>query len=97
MDGSAHSISPGELYAMPGAASAPALLYVRQRPLSADDRLIVGAHHSPIEDARFWHKFPRSAIVFYCDDGRDTSPNTAFAVGAAGINASTCRLCWAVD
>jgi len=48
MDGSAHSISPKERYAMRGAASAQVRLGARQRPSFADDRLIVAAHCSPL-------------------------------------------------
>ncbi|MFL6937642.1 MAG: sulfurtransferase, partial [Xanthobacteraceae bacterium] len=56
MDGTP-SVSPYDLYARLGTASAPLLLDVRrEEAFAADDRLIIGALRRAPEDAGQWQK-----------------------------------------
>src|SRR5215207_9656489 len=51
------SVSPHDLYAHLGTASAPLLVDVRrQESLGTDDRLIIGALHRAPEDVERWRK-----------------------------------------
>ena len=61
MDGQA-SISPQELYAAIGAATAPVLIDVRRDDaFAADDRMLVSARRRPPEDVGKWRTIERPA------------------------------------
>jgi rhodanese-related sulfurtransferase len=89
MDGQV-SISPQELYAAIGTASAPALIDVRRDDAFAtDDRMLVAARRRPPEDVGKWaHDLPDDRpVVVYCMHGHEVSQQTAAAVRGAGIDA----------
>jgi rhodanese-related sulfurtransferase len=88
MDG-APSVSPHDLYARLGTASAPLLLDVRrEEAFGADDRLIIGAIHRAPEDVERWQaEVPRS-VVAYCVHGHEVSQGVAAALGRAGVQAA---------
>jgi rhodanese-related sulfurtransferase len=89
MDGQA-SISPQELYAAIGAASAPVLIDVRRDDaFAADDRMLVSARRRPPEDVGKW-AHDRTAgrqVVVYCVHGQEVSQQAAAALRGAGIEA----------
>jgi rhodanese-related sulfurtransferase len=90
MDG-APSISPHDLYARLGTASAPLLLDVRrEEAFGADDRLIIGALHRAPEDVERWQKEvpPGRQVVAYCVHGHEVSQGVAAALGRAGVHAA---------
>jgi rhodanese-related sulfurtransferase len=88
MDG-APSISPHDLYARLGTASAPLLLDVRrEEAFGADGRLIIGAIHRAPEDVERWQaEVPRS-VVAYCVHGHEVSQEVAATLGRAGVQAA---------
>jgi rhodanese-related sulfurtransferase len=91
MDGTPHSISPNDLYARLGTASAPLLVDVR-RPdtFSADNKLIAGAARRPPEDVGRWLTDVPAGhpVVAYCNHGREVSQGVAAALRTAGIEAA---------
>jgi rhodanese-related sulfurtransferase len=90
MDGKLFPISPIDLYARLGTASAPVLLDVRRHDaFLADDRLIVGAFHRIPADVEHWRSdLPAGRpVVAYCGDGGTASQSVASALQAAGIEA----------
>jgi rhodanese-related sulfurtransferase len=91
MTGSPASISPHDLYARLGTASAPVLVDVRRADaFAADDRLIVGAFHVSPDDVERWSKDLPSGVqvVAYCKAGHEVSQGAAKALQAAGIEAA---------
>ena len=91
MDGNLTSVSPGDLYARLGTASAPMLVDVRrQETFSADNKLIIGAHHRPPEDVTRWlNELPVGRpVVAYCGHGREASQGVTATLSAAGIEAA---------
>lgn len=91
MDGNLASVSPGDLFARLGTASAPMLVDVRrQETFSAGDKLIIGACRRPPEDVGRWlNELPVGrAVVAYCGHGRETSQGVTATLNAAGIEAA---------
>ena len=91
MDGRAASISPQELYAQLGTASAPVLIDVRRSDaFDADDALIVGAvHRAPESVSSCLSDLPGGRqVVIYCQHGQDVSPSVAARLASAGVPAS---------
>jgi rhodanese-related sulfurtransferase len=91
MDGPPLPVSPHDLCARLGTASAPILIDVRrQDAFSADDELIVGAFHRPPDDVERWAKDlpPGRAVVAYCIHGHEVSQGVTTALRAAGIRAA---------
>ena len=90
MDGPS-PISPIDLYARLGAASAPVLIDVRREDsFSTDDRLIIGAFHRPPEGVERWRKElpPGRSVVAYCTHGHEVSQGVAAALARAGVQAA---------
>jgi rhodanese-related sulfurtransferase len=90
MDGYAASISPHEVYAQLGTASAPVLIDVRRSDaFDADDVLIVGAVRRTPESASDWLRdLPAGRqVVVYCAGGQDVSPSVAASLTRAGVPA----------
>jgi rhodanese-related sulfurtransferase len=90
MDGQI-SISPLELYARLGTASAPIIVDVRRAAaFSAADQLIIGAFHRPPDQIDLWRGDlpPNRSIVVYCVHGHEVSQGVAASLQAAGINAA---------
>ena len=89
MDGTPSTISPSELYARLGNASAPVVVDVR-RPMdiSTANELIIGAfHRSPEEVDRWKSDLPRDCqVVVYCAHGREVSQRVADTLRSSGIN-----------
>jgi rhodanese-related sulfurtransferase len=91
MPGSLASISPNDLYAQLGTASAPVLIDVRrQEAFVADDRLIVSAFHLPPDAVERWMTDQPSGrqVVAYCRGGHEVSQGVAKALQSAGIQAA---------
>src|SRR5713226_8340303 len=91
MDGTPLSVSPSDLYARLGTASAPVLIDVRRdEAFAADDRLIIGAFHRSPADVESWLKrLPAGREVgAYCNHGRDVSQGVATALRSAGLKAA---------
>jgi len=91
MDGNFLSVSPTDLYAHLGTASAPMLVDVRRSDaFEADDRLIIGAFHRAPEQVDRWSKALSSTrpIVAYCNHGHDVSVGVAAALRNAGMTAA---------
>src|SRR5262245_45621829 len=89
--GGVPSVSPHDLYARLGTASAPLLLDVRREDaFGADDRLIIGAVHHALDDVDQWQKDipPARAVVAYCVHGKEVSQGVAAALGRAGHRAA---------
>src|SRR5690242_1006200 len=84
------AISPLDLYARIGTASAPVLLDVRRAAaFDADDAVIVGAlRHDPEQVVGWRRELPhdRTAVV-YCVHGHEVSRGVADALRASGIEA----------
>jgi len=90
MDGKV-SVSPQELYAAIGTATAPTIVDARgDAAFGADDKMIVAARHLPSEDVGAWgRELPTGcAVVVYCAHGREVGQQTAAALRGAGIDAS---------
>src|SRR5262249_54473224 len=90
MDGS-QSISPNDLYARLGTASAPVLVDVRrQDSFSAADEMIIGAFHRSSGEVAGWAKDlqPGRQVVAYCNHGREASQEVAAALKKAGVQAA---------
>src|SRR6266568_7439088 len=86
MDGPALSISPTDLHARIGMASAPIVVDVRRAVLNPSDRLIVSAFHQPPDEVARWsHLALGRPVVVYCRQGHDVSQGVAAALRAAGI------------
>ena len=88
MDGPLPSISPTDLHARIGTASAPIVVDVRRTVPSPSDRLIVSAFHQPPNEVARWsHLALGRPVVVYCRQGHDVSQGVAAALRAAGIEA----------
>src|SRR6266849_610132 len=89
MDGPLPSISPTDLHARIGTASAPIVVDVRRTVPSPSDRLIVSAFHQPPNEVARWsHLALGRPVVVYCRQGHDVSQGVAAALRAAGIEAA---------
>lgn len=91
MDGQTLPVSPDELYARLGTASAPVLLDVRRsETFGADNALIAGAVHRPPDSVPLWlGDLPAERlIVVYCVHGQEVSQGVATALRTAGIPAA---------
>ena len=91
MDGTPLSVSPSDLYARLGTASAPVLIDVRRdEAFAADDKLIIGAFHRSPADVESWLKnLPAGRqVVAYCSHGREVSQGVATALRNAGLEAA---------
>src|SRR5947199_9579547 len=88
MDGPLPSISPTDLYARLGTASAPILVDVRPAIPTGGDRLIVAAFYRPPKDVKRWSELVLGRqVVMYCRQGHDMSQGVAAAtLRSAGIN-----------
>jgi rhodanese-related sulfurtransferase len=84
------SISPSDLHARLGTASAPIVVDVR-RPadFAKAGELIVSAFHRPPDDVERWQKDLPSGrkVVVHCVHGREVSQGVATALRAAGVDA----------
>lgn len=88
--GSAISLSPVDLYARIGTASAPFLFDVRRAgSFDADDTLIVGALRRDPESVAAWQReVPRNrSVVLYCARGQEVSQQMAAALRACSFDA----------
>jgi rhodanese-related sulfurtransferase len=84
------SISPADLYARLGTASAPVLIDVRRPEAFAKaGELITSAfHHPPDEVEKWWKDLPSGRqVVVHCVHGHQVSQNAAAALRAAGMDA----------
>ena len=91
MDGKQNSISPSELYARLGTASAPFVIDVRREAdFAAADRLVASAWHRPPEIVELWSRdLPKDRpIVVYCMHGGAVSQTVAAALRDDGIDAA---------
>jgi rhodanese-related sulfurtransferase len=89
MDGQ-NSISPQDLYAAIGTASAPTIIDVRRDAVfDADDRTLISARRrSPGDVAKWGHDLPTGRpVVVYCGHGHEVSQRAAAALRSAGIDA----------
>jgi rhodanese-related sulfurtransferase len=89
MDGKI-SISPQELYAAIGTASAPTVVDVRSNAaFDADDRMLVAARRLfPSDIGRWGRDLPTGrSVVVYCVHGHEISQQAAAALRGAGIDA----------
>ena len=84
------SISPSDLHARLGTASAPIVVDVR-RPadFAKAGELILSAFHRPPDDVERWQKGLPSGrkVVVHCVHGREVSQGVATALRAAGVDA----------
>src|SRR5262245_46195710 len=84
------SITPHELYARLGTASAPIVIDVR-RPatFSAADQMIIGAFHQPPDEVNRWRGDlpPKRSIVAYCALGHEVGQGGVAALRLGGIDA----------
>src|SRR6266568_8165383 len=90
MDGKPLAVTPTDLYAHLGTASAPVVVDVRAAAsFAADDRLIIGALHQPPGQVERGRKElpPGRSVVVYCADGNKNSQDAASALRDAGIKA----------
>ena len=91
MDGNTQSISPLDLYARLGTASAPLLLDVRRDPAFAEDGvLIIGALRRSPGDVDRWSKdlIAGRPVVAYCVHGHEVSQGVAMRLRQAGLDAA---------
>jgi len=91
MDGKPHPISPQDLYARLGTASAPYVIDVRKpEAFRDDDKLIIGAARRPPAEVDRWRTdfSAGRAVIVYCVHGGETSQGVATALRAAGIDAA---------
>jgi rhodanese-related sulfurtransferase len=87
MDGHPLSISPSELYARLGTASAPKLVDVRRAgDFSSSNRLIAGAYHRPADDVEHWRGDlpPARPVVVYCVHGQKLSQSAVTVLRTVG-------------
>jgi rhodanese-related sulfurtransferase len=88
MDGHPHSISPTDLHARLGTASAPMIIDVRRDVPGPSESLIVSAFHcAPDEVARGLNLALGRPVVVYCREGHEVSQGVATALRAAGTEA----------
>src|SRR5712671_902866 len=90
MDGNTHLVSPTDLYAHLGTASAPLLIDVRRNDaFNTDDTMIIGALRRLPEDVEHWQKeLPQDRpVVAYCVHGHEVSQGVATSLQGAGLNA----------
>jgi rhodanese-related sulfurtransferase len=90
MDGQQLSISPHDLFASLGTATAPSVVDVRRADDFANARtLIPSAIHRAPEAVQQWRtELPRvRPVVVFCVHGREASQETAAALRAAGFDA----------
>ena len=95
MDVRPEPISPHDLYAKLGTATAPVLLDVRrQDAFDADDVLIVGAIRQAPENISRWQNEPRpvATVVVYCVYGQEVSQAMASATLSNLDNACPIRI-----
>lgn len=88
--GSLASISPSDLYAHIGTASAPVLLDVRRTAsFEADETIIVGALRRDPEQVSLWHRelSRQNPVVIYCVHGHEVSQRVAAALRACDVDA----------
>ncbi len=91
MDGQNASISPHDLYARLGTATAPLVLDVRRVPaFEKAESLIASAMRRTPDDVQTWRQtLPANrAVVAYCVHGHEVSQGVAAALRAAGIDAT---------
>src|SRR5829696_135221 len=84
-------ISPENLYARLGTATAPVLIDVRRGDaFGGDDQIIIGGFHRPPQEVEGWLKElpPGRPVVAYCVRGHEVSQGVATALIRAGIRAS---------
>src|SRR3979409_1383009 len=85
------SVSPADLYAKLGTASAPVVIDVRRPADFANaDALVISAFHCDPDDVGQWAKeLPKGRpVVVYCVHGRQVSQGAAAALRAAGHDAA---------
>jgi rhodanese-related sulfurtransferase len=91
MDGKTLTVSPDDLYACLGTATAPLLVDVRRvQEFETDDRLIIGSVRRLPEDVSSWRKalpIGRS-VVAYCVHGHEVSQGVASALRNSGVQAA---------
>ncbi|MBX9774707.1 MAG: chromate resistance protein [Xanthobacteraceae bacterium] len=90
MDGKHQPISPSELYARLGTASAPVLLDVRRDQAFNDDgALIIGALRRSPGNVAGWSRdlIAGRPIVVYCVHGHEVSQGVAASLRQAGLDA----------
>jgi rhodanese-related sulfurtransferase len=90
MERTLSSISPAELYARLGTASAPTVVDVR-RPAdfaTAGELIVSACHRDPNELERWRNDLPRGRqVVVHCVHGRQVSQGAAAALRTAGVDA----------
>ena len=87
-------VSPLDLYARLGTATAPVVIDVRRREaFDADDRMIVGAFHRSPEDVERWQNTlpPNRPVVAYCVHGHEVSQGVAGTLARSGVRAGYLR------
>src|SRR3977135_931248 len=85
------SVSPADLYAKLGTASAPVAIDVRRPADFANaDALVISAFHCDPDDVGQWAKeLPKGRpVVVYCVHGRQVSQGAAAALRAGGHDAA---------
>ena len=91
MDGQPPTITPQELYARLGTATAPVVVDIRKHDaFEADDQLIVSAFHYDIDaNPRWSDALPAGQpVVVYCAHGAEISRNAASELQRVGIDAT---------
>jgi rhodanese-related sulfurtransferase len=90
MDGTQSSISPRQLYARLGTASAPIVLDVRRAAdVPEDDRPIVSACRRDPGDVAHWGRdLAGKTVVVYCVHGHAASQGVAAGLRAGGVDAA---------
>jgi len=89
MDGNTHLVSPTDLYARLGTASAPLVIDVRRNDaFNTDETMIIGALRRPPEDVEHWKKELQQdrPVVAYCVHGHEVSQGVTASLHGAGIN-----------
>jgi rhodanese-related sulfurtransferase len=91
MDGQIPSISPDELYARLGTASAPVLVDVRRsEAFDTDNALIIGAvRHAPESPSHWLSDLPAGRqVVVYCSEGNEVGQGVIATLAGAGVQAA---------
>jgi len=91
MDGTAHPISPDDLYSSLGGAKAPLLIDVRRpQAFDTDKLLIIGAARRLPDEVAEWRKsLPAGTpVVAYCVHGHEVSQRVASTLQSIGMSAS---------